>query len=215
MAESSTRLYLLRHGRPEGGEGFRGRIDPPLSHSGYRMMQAMLQARPDPDRVISSPLKRCADFARDWAKARQLPLQLEPGIEELDFGQWDGQSYEQVWRDAPDQLQAFWCDPYRHGPPGGEDVAAFEQRVTACVDEWLAQYVGQSLLVVAHGGVLRALIKWALSLPAASLTHLQAFEVGYAGLLVLDVYTDATGRHWPRLHELVQAPVLPKDSRNE
>lgn len=205
MSETTTRLWLLRHGQTEGGACFRGRIDLPLTAGGEQAMATALRSIPQPDRVISSPLQRCRAFAERWAARHACPFSCEEAIQELDFGRWDGRSFEAVWTDEADRVKAFWADPYTTQIPEGEAVPQFESRVHQAVQGWIDHYAGETLLVVGHGGVMRVLLKWALSLPERSLTHLQALEIGYACLIQLELFTDAEGGCWPRLVGLYPA----------
>lgn len=215
MTESCTRFWLLRHGLPEGGECFRGRVDLPLSAQGRTSMAQALMRVGAVDRVLTSPLQRCAQFAAEWASARDYPLEVVPAIVELDFGRWDGRSTADVWREEPELVQKFWQNPYQDGPPEGERVDDFEARVGAQMNEWLQRYAGETLLVISHGGVMRAWLKWALTLPADSKAHLEALELGYAGLIELEVFTDVRGQHWPRLCALYPSPEASQQMSKE
>lgn len=215
MGESSTRFWLLRHGLPEGGECFRGRVDLPLTAKGYASMGQALRRVGAVDRVLTSPLQRCALFAAEWASARGCPLETVPAIAELDFGRWDGRAIAEVWREESELVQKFWQNPYQGGPPEGERIDAFEARVGAQMQEWLQRFAGETLLVVSHGGVMRAWLKWALTLPVESKAHLEALALGYAGLIELEVFTDEHGQHWPRLCALYPAPEAIQEMSKE
>lgn len=153
-----TRITLLRHGEPVGGPRFRGSTDDPLSERGWEQMHEAVDTGNHWDVVLASPLRRCADFARMIADGRQLPLHLEPRLQELHYGQWEGKTADQLLREDGERLQAFWADSASTTPPDGETVSALEQRVTDAWLHWIEHLAGQRILLVTHGGVIRALL---------------------------------------------------------
>lgn len=96
--QPTTLIHLLRHGTPEGGTRYRGHLDDPLSAEGWEQMRAALgEARPW-QRLVSSPLCRCADFARALAARDGLPLTIDQGFKEISFGSWEGRRVAGVLR---------------------------------------------------------------------------------------------------------------------
>src|SRR3569833_5018 len=88
--DASTVVELLRHGEPVGGTRIRGQSDDPLSERGWQQMwQAAGEAAPW-QAIITSPLLRCAAFARALAERHGLPVQVEPRFKEIGFGAWEG-----------------------------------------------------------------------------------------------------------------------------
>ena len=166
----STRLDYLRHGLPEGGSRYRGDgVDDPLSETGWAQMRATVAAvEGDWDRVISSPLRRCADFARWLAQARDLPLAIEPDLREVGFGAWEGRTRQELLDRAPEAYHAFYTDPVRNRPAGAEPLEAFGRRVAAAFERLAERHAGERLLVVAHAGVIRATLGHVLQAPPAN-----------------------------------------------
>lgn len=162
-------LHLLRHGETEQGGGLRGSLDDALTEAGWAQLRAAVQADEHWDALVSSPLQRCARFAEELAAARNLPLQFESGLQELHFGDWEGHSAAQLMETDADDLGRFWADPYAFTPPGGEPLLAFEARVLDAIRRLQADYQGQQLLVVTHGGVMRLLLARARGLPREQL----------------------------------------------
>ena len=105
-----------------------------------------------PWRVWSSPSTRCASVARFIGQRLGVRTVLDPGLLELDFGDWEGRSWDAVERQALDRWAA---DPRAFSPPGGESGAALVQRV-ACFARRLGRDA-RPCLVIAHGGPLRLL----------------------------------------------------------
>lgn len=153
-----TRVDLLRHGQVEGGRCYRGQRDDPLAPGGWEQMRAAVRPDEHWDVIVSSPLLRCLDFARELSAARGIPLRIEPSFREISFGQWEGLSVEQICALDGDHLAAFWADPDANPPPGGESLHAFNARVVDGWHRWIDAFRGRSILVVTHGGVVRMIL---------------------------------------------------------
>jgi len=171
------KVTLLRHGETVGAARFRGRIDEPLSELGWQQMQ-QATTNGQWDLIVSSPLCRCLDFARQLAEQRNLPLLVNADWQEMDFGQWEGKTPQALMQEAPESLERFWTEPDQFTPPDAEPLRDFSQRVK---NAWQAldSESFQHTLVVTHGGPIR------LSLCAAERIddkNLLQFEVANACL---------------------------------
>ena len=124
-------IELLRHGETALAGSLRGSLDDELTAAGWQQMRLACQAPGAWQRIVSSPLQRCAAFAAELGERLDVPVSLEPGLCELHFGEWEGQYPADLMREHADSLAAFWRDPYGCTPPGGEAVAAFERRARA------------------------------------------------------------------------------------
>ncbi len=180
-------LDLLRHGETELGAGFRGSLDDALTETGWAQMQAALVGGGPWDRLVSSPLQRCARFAERLAEQSGLPLALEPGLQELHFGDWEGRTALELMVDHEQALGQFWNDPYGFTPPNGEPVEAFSVRVLDALARLQAAHAGERVLLVTHGGVMRLLLARARGLPREQLLQVQ---VGHGALHRLQVDAD-------------------------
>ena len=180
-------LDLLRHGETELGGGLRGSLDDALTATGWQQMREAVQGRGPWDRVLSSPLQRCARFAQELAERLQLPLSLEPDLQELHFGAWEGQSAAALMETDADDLGRFWADPYAFTPPGGEPVELFSLRVLGAIERLYQACAGQRVLLVSHGGVMRLLLARARGQPRQQLLNV---EVGHGALFRLQVASE-------------------------
>ena len=174
-----TTVDLLRHGEPEGGQKFRGAIDDPLSALGWEQMRTVVGNYQAWDAVISSPLIRCAAFARELTGRIDKPLTITGGFSELSFGIWEGRAVAEVNAADAQALGQFWRDPVGHPIPQGEPVADFDRRIGAAWDGLLRDYQGQHVLLVAHGGVIRMILRRLLDMP---LHRIWRIEVPYAAI---------------------------------
>ncbi|MHC1479124.1 histidine phosphatase family protein [Frateuria aurantia] len=148
-------IELLRHG-DTGQRSYRGQLDDPLSVLGWQQLRSAVAGR-DWDCIVSSSMRRCAEFAQELAQQRNVSLRLEPGLMEYHFGDWQGVPIETLAEQDPQGLEAFWADPVGHPPPGAETFEAFHRRTSTAIDRIAAEHAGQRVLVVTHGGVIRVL----------------------------------------------------------
>ncbi|MCX2900729.1 alpha-ribazole phosphatase family protein [Pseudomonas mandelii] len=180
----TLRLDLLRHGETELGGGLRGSIDDALTETGWAQMRAAVAQQGPWDRLISSPLQRCARFAEELGERLNVPVHHDKDLQELHFGVWEGQSAAALMETDAQDLGRFWADPYAFTPPEGEPVADFSARVLGAVERLHAAYAGERVLLVSHGGVMRLLLARARGLPREQLLNV---EVGHGALFALAV----------------------------
>ncbi|CAI8916700.1 alpha-ribazole phosphatase family protein [Pseudomonas sp. IT-P294] len=185
----TLRLDLLRHGETELGGGLRGSLDDALTSKGWEQMRAAVLEQGPWDRLISSPLQRCARFAEELGAKSGLPVVLDKDLQELHFGAWEGQSAAALMETDAEALGLFWADPYAFTPPDGEPVADFSKRVLAAVERLYAVYAGERILLISHGGVMRLLLAQARGLPREQLLNV---EVGHGALFSLSVEAGVT-----------------------
>lgn len=177
-------LDMLRHGETELGGGMRGSLDDALTDTGWAQMRAAVAESGPWDRIVSSPLQRCARFAEELAERLKLPLSLEPGVQELHFGDWEGRSAAQLMETDEQGLGLFWNDPYGFTPPNGERVIDFSTRVLAAVEKLHQAHRGERVLLISHGGVMRLLLAQARGLPREQLLQV---TVGHGALFTITV----------------------------
>lgn len=181
LPPGAVRVSVLRHGAVAGRPHvMRGDQDDPLSVEGRSAMEGVLDrlAMPPVDAVASSPRCRCLDFARAWAQARGLPLNVVDGFRERAFGAWEGLTPQEAATRDPDRFRRFQASAGVEAPPGGEGVEALRLRVRSAWDAWLADAGGGHRLLVTHAGVMRALLMelaglspdhaWRIALPEAA-----------------------------------------------
>ncbi len=179
-----TTVDLIRHGEPVGGRRYRGQIDDPLSDLGWEQMRGAMPEVLPWQKVISSPLIRCAAFARELAANHDgVSVVEDERLKEIGFGVWEGMTRDQLRADDPHILERFFNDPVANRPEGAEHLADFQSRIQQALDDAINTNAGANLLIVAHAGVIRAAICYALGAPIehmfrikvtnASITRLQ------------------------------------------
>jgi len=185
----TLRLDLLRHGETELGGGLRGSLDDALTEKGWAQMRTAVVAGGPWDRLVSSPLQRCARFAAELGEQLALPVHLDKDLQELHFGAWEGQSAAALMETDAEALGLFWADPYAFTPPQGEPVSDFAARVLGAVARLHQAYAGERVLLISHGGVMRLLLAQARGLPREQLLNV---EVAHASLFYLTVDADGS-----------------------
>ena len=168
-----TRVDLVRHGEHLLGEAICGVTDPELSDKGWQQLNSLSNALIDQgeswDICISSPRKRCAIFAEQLCKQVSLELRIEDGFAEFDFGDWEGFSVEQLERKSPGLWQSWIEDPERPPIHGGEDYRDFLNRIQQSWSSLFRRFRGQRILLLSHGGAMRAIFADVFGLDAGTL----------------------------------------------
>jgi probable phosphoglycerate mutase len=177
-----TRVLLVRHAAHDWlGRGLAGRLEGVgLNPAGRQQAGALVErlATCAIDAVYSSPQQRTRETAVPLARARGLPVQIDPAFDEIDFGSWTGRTFQQLQGDGA--LWQDWVDR-RSGacPPGGEPFQRVVARAEAGLDALVRRHPGGTLVVVSHGDVLKGLLARALGM---SLDHLERFELAPASV---------------------------------
>jgi broad specificity phosphatase PhoE len=161
-----TTILLARHGETDWNrEGrFQGHADPPLNRTGRAQavdLSAALMAE-QLSAVYSSPLRRALETAEVLAASHGLEPVPVDDLREVDVGSWSGLTRAEVEERFPAQF-ARWLD-YGQGWEDGETYEEMTGRVVGAVLEIAAAHPDGQVLVVAHGGPIRALHAVALGL---------------------------------------------------
>lgn len=198
-------LVLTRHGLTERsdpeqhlGQG----IDIGLSAAGRAQAAALAGRIADErfDRIVASPLRRAMETTA--AVAGDRPVELDPRLKEMDYGAWEGLTYDEIdERDAA--LRARWvADPESLACPGGESGADVAARARSFLDDllaWAADRPSEDpvVLAVAHSTFNRILLCVAVGIPVRE--YRRRFTQGQANLTVL---------RWPTGAPADQARIL-------
>ncbi|WGZ94627.1 MAG: histidine phosphatase family protein [Candidatus Thiothrix putei] len=181
-----TTVDLLRHGQVVTPNLFCAPSNEPLGNHGWKQLTLATQAG-QWDIVISSPNRRCHDFARLLAQRLGCPFGVDPRFGEMDFGDWIGKSQSDIWEQYPELMQQLWYQPRRFIAPNGEAMEDFIDRVQQAWDELQRSYAGQNILLLTHAGVIRVVLAKVLDILYQRSLR---FEVGYAQLTRVRTYPD-------------------------
>jgi len=207
MTTKTTELLLLRHGEPALKNALLGLTDPELSALGLQQLQTSVKSLTDIDLVVSSPLKRCANFAGQFAMQQQLDFKIEQDLREFDFGDWDGQLYADLHTQFPDEMHQFFLDPANNTPPNGETLTHFSQRIETALIALLTEHAGKRVLLCIHSGVIRTLLAWCLKIDYLSGVQFQRIAIDYGSISHISVYRHE-GQHFPQLRFSNRTPDL-------
>lgn len=179
----TTLISLLRHGETEGGARYRGSTDDALSPRGWEQMWAAV-GEEGWERIVASPLARCAAFAQALAERRGIPFEIDERLREMHFGAWEGRTAIEIMAEDADALARFWQNPAVYPPPDGEPLADFQARVLAAWREIVRASAEQRVLLVSHGGPIRVVLCEIKQHPVERLLEL---EVAHATLFAVRI----------------------------
>ena len=169
------RILWVRHGETAWNteKRFQGHLDIALNANGVaqaeqlasRLQSARGQAAVNVTGLHSSDLKRARQTAQALTDALGLPLNTHSALRERNYGALSGLTADEMAQRHPDVYQSLTRRLPEAPLPEGESLLAFYNRVTQAADALAMQHLGQTLVVVVHGGVLDCLYRKAQSLP--------------------------------------------------
>lgn len=185
-----TRFWLIRHAIVE--ENARailyGDMDVALCPEGlvaHREVYETLATRlPRPARWLITPLSRTRRTAEAIFAAGYpvQPFTVEPALIEQSLGDWQGLAHAALPPKLAQPAHAFWPLAGTERPPGGESVADVIGRVGPAMDRLAAAHPGEDLVIVSHGGAIRAAIAHALRIDADNALHLSIANLSLSRL---------------------------------
>jgi broad specificity phosphatase PhoE len=152
----ATHLLVIRHGQSEWNAigRWQGHADPPLSELGRRQAFLAAAAVGAVDAIVSSDLLRAAETAAIIAQQLGVgPVVVDDRLRERDAGEWTGLTHGEIEDQWPGWIEG------KKRPAGFEPVESVVGRALASFAALQAASPGGSILVVTHGGVIRALEK--------------------------------------------------------
>jgi probable phosphoglycerate mutase len=169
----TTHIVLIRHGETawNAERRLQGHIDIALNPAGLRQAEALAGALAAQhfDAVIASDLQRALETADAVARPRGLPVRQDPALRERCYGGFEGLLYADIEQHFPVEFAAWQArDIDAVMPPGARSAESFRQFYTRTVDAilgWARSHPGQTIALVAHGGVLECAYRAALGLP--------------------------------------------------
>jgi broad specificity phosphatase PhoE len=178
-----TTFYIMRHGNADRAGVLYGRgSGVHLSEHGRAQAQRLgerLSSTPLAA-VYCSPMERTRETAEEVAKHHNLRVDVLPGITEVDFGEWTGQSFETL--EAVPRWKLFHV--FRSGirPPGGELMVEVQRRMVAEIDRLRETHRDGAVALVSHGDPIKCLLAHYGGIP---LDFILRLEVNTGSLSVL------------------------------
>jgi len=186
-----SRFYLIRHGTVDGmnqriygrtpgihlseeGRAEAARIAQELGHAGL-------------EAIYSSPLERARETAEAIGRDAKLSVEIEPGVNEIDFGRWTNCRFEELRADP--EWERFNSNRSSTGAPGGELMLAAQARAVSVIEK-LRQQDGV-IAIVSHGDVIRALVAHYLGF---NLDFIHRLRIDAGSITILEL--DRSGGHF-------------------
>jgi broad specificity phosphatase PhoE len=182
-----TRWWWIRHApvTTHGGRVY-GQNDLPADCADGALFRALAPQLPRDALWLVTPLKRTRQTADAFFAAGAPPpaeMREEPDFLEQHFGSWQGLTYEELAALRDGVAHRFWHAPAEVRPPGGESFTDVVTRVAAAVQRISRGAAGRDLVVIAHGGSIRAALAYALGIEAEKAL---GFEIANCSLTRLD-----------------------------
>ncbi|MBI1978238.1 MAG: alpha-ribazole phosphatase [Candidatus Omnitrophica bacterium] len=183
------KLFLVRHGETKWvKEGrYQGSTDVPLNSGGAKQARALarLLKKEAPLAVYSSRLGRARETARYIAKACGKKVVSDPRLNEVSFGEWEGEFHREIATRFPERARRWYSGKWTSRPPGGESLRSLGKRVGSFLNDFSKRFGTKkgSCVVVTHGGPIRMFliqvlgidpeIFWSVRVDPASITVIQ------------------------------------------
>ena len=158
----TTSIILVRHGQTAWNteEVFRGQIDIELDDTGLKQAELLAEYldQRELEAVYSSPLKRAVQTAEAIARRHGLAVEITPGLNDIDFGEWQGLSLQEVRSRFSEPFAAWVSEPHRVRIPSGESLDDVRQRALTLVNQVVEKHEGKVIALVSHRVVNKVLI---------------------------------------------------------
>jgi alpha-ribazole phosphatase len=187
--ESLTKILIIRHGQTIWNHvaRYQGHTDTPLNDTGHlqaKLLSLRLAAEPL-QAVYASDLQRALETARFIAEPHGLAVQALPQLREINFGAWEGLTYQEIKARYSDLADIYHSSPGKLRIPEGESFQELMERAYGAMTDLVGRHDSSTIAVVTHGGTIRAII---CKLLGIDLNHLNQIRQDNAALNVIDYY---------------------------
>ena len=190
-----TTIILLRHGVTQSTERKlfcgSGGADPGLTQTGVEQAQraaSWLKRLGSVDAIVSSPMQRTRETAAVVANELGLDVDLEAGLAEAAFGEWDGFTFTEIMERWPTEL-SDWLGSTAVAPPGGEPFDEVYERVSAAADRIREAYAGKTIVAVSHVTPIKMMVRRTLDAP---IQVIYKMELSPASITTIQWFSDDT-----------------------
>ncbi len=195
-----TRLYITRHGQTQWNleRRFQGHKDSPLTDLGVKQAQWLSESLKDVkfDAIYSSPIYRAYHTADIIRGIRNLEIRKQELLKEMSFGEWEGLCIDGLNEKYRDETEKFWNAPHLYQTVSGETFEDVQKRVIPALHEIINNHKDQTVLMVAHGIVLKLIFAYIdnISLenlwesPVAHPTSLSIIDVAENEFVIIKKY---------------------------
>lgn len=163
------KLLLIRHGQTDWNllGKYQGQTDIALSGEGIRQVDLLAQNFPVDtlDIIYTSDLQRAVMTAERLAEKFSAPLYADKALRELNFGAWEGLTYQEIAERWPQEVKNLFGAPEKLQIPEGETFLMLQRRAMNKIHEIRAENEGKNVAVVAHGAISKAILTALLHIP--------------------------------------------------
>ena len=196
-SETVTTVYLVRHGTTAWNQALRyqGRADNPLDEAGEKQGACLKDYFKDIhiDLGVTSPLQRARKTLMYCLESQdhEVPVIVDPSVTEIDFGEVDGWTKEEIKAGYPEFYRMYVRNEDRgHAQaPGGESLEQVYERMRDGVLRIAAQHPGENIVIASHGTAIQSFINFAYGIPASKMKRYLLYNVS-----VTCVEIDADGK---------------------
>lgn len=157
-----TTIYLARHGQTDWNkqEIFRGRKDIPLNEHGRHEARALSEhlTRVNFAACFASPLSRAFETAEIVARAHGREVEVDEGLIDINYGDWEGIAREEVQRRFPGLYRQWHAEPHRVRFPSGESLAMVKKRALTSLERISKRYPEGAVFIVSHRAVSKVIM---------------------------------------------------------
>lgn len=197
-----TRVIFVRHGETSWNhlKRYQGHSDIELNETGMQQAQRVAQRLKGEtiSAVYSSDLIRAVETAQMISKEHSLEPILVPELREINFGLWEGLTYEEIMAAWPDILSEMYAKPGSAMAPEGESFYDVQKRTRRGIDKCLANHKEETIVIVSHGGTIRTALcdaldlavekMWSLRQDSTAINVIEYFGETKVVALVNDIY---------------------------
>ena len=159
------KLYLIRHGQTDWN--IQGKIQGshgiPLNDTGRaqaKLVAEGMDSRPV-TKIFSSTLMRAVETARMIGDRQQVETYLVPGLIEVEFGKWEGMTWDEIKEQYPAEYERWSINPVDVAPPGGETQMEAMERVAGAIEAVMEMTNGrEDIAVVSHGATMAYIVAY-------------------------------------------------------
>ncbi|MCB0060493.1 MAG: MSMEG_4193 family putative phosphomutase [Caldilineaceae bacterium] len=205
VSKSSTYFLLIRHGENDwvGTDRLAGRTEGVhLNETGQQQaaeIAALLSEQPIAA-VYSSPLVRCMETAQPLAQKLGLAVVAEPGVLEVDYGEWRGGHLKELSKTPEWHRVQHYPSTFRF--PAGETLREVQSRAVATIEQLRTAHANEVIAIFSHGDVIRTTIAHYMGVP---LDLFQRVHISTASISILAFFQDI-----PAVTQVNYRPALPK-----
>lgn len=189
--KTMTRLYLLRHGETDYNlqKRYFSRTDVALDATGETQARDLRKRFKDidVDAVYTSVAVRARRTAEIVFAGRKIKTQATSLLAEMDFGEWEGLTYEEICYRDKERYGAWLENPSAVSPPQGESLADVTERVESFIKKVRRECRGRTAAVVSHAGTIKTMLCSVLGVPLEAVWRL---SVDLASVSVVDYYSE-------------------------